>query len=72
MNYKELFRESMFYGQFDRMPVTHWAGWPETLERWYEEGLPRDADVHQFFDAHPHWAWLSKPRSLARHGRGDN
>jgi len=39
----------MFYGNFDRMPVWHWVGWPETEERWANEGLPRDADRHQFF-----------------------
>ena len=49
MNSRQLFHEIMFYGNFDRMPVWHWAGWPETEERWANEGLPRDADRHQFF-----------------------
>ena len=55
MTYRELFREIMFYGEFDRMPVIHWTGWSETLERWHSEGLPRDADVHKFLDAVPFW-----------------
>ena len=56
MTYRELFREIMFYGEFDRMPVIHWTGWGETMERWYGEGLPRDANVHELFGAVPMWA----------------
>jgi len=52
---RELFHEIMFYGDFDRMPVVHWTGWTETMERWYSEGLPRDANVHEFFGTTPHW-----------------
>ena len=57
MNYRELFHEIMFYGQFDRMPVIHWGGWPETHERWYGEGLPREANQHEFFKAVPPTRW---------------
>ena len=57
--YRELFHEIMFYGEFDRMPVIHWTAWPETMERWYGEGLPRDADVHEFFGAVPQWGWIT-------------
>ena len=53
MTYQELFRTIMYYGEFDRMPVLHWTGWPETLERWYTEGLPRDVSQQEFFDAEP-------------------
>lgn len=56
MTYRELFQQIMHYGEFDRMPVLHWTGWPETIERWHQEGLPRDADQHRFFDAFPMWA----------------
>jgi len=45
----------MYYGSFDRMPVLHWTGWEETLERWYTEGLPRGANQHEFFNAQPFW-----------------
>ena len=55
MTYRELFHEIMFYGSFDHMPVIHWTGWTETLERWYQEGLPRDADIHKFLGTTPHW-----------------
>jgi len=53
VTYRQLFHEIMFYGSFDRMPVLHWTGWPETLERWYQEGLPRDVNQHEFFAAQP-------------------
>lgn len=53
MSSRGLFLGIMHYGDFDRMPVWHWKGWPETEARWYEEGLPREVDHHQFFDAEP-------------------
>ncbi len=56
MTYRQLFHEIMFYGEFDRMPVIHWTGWEETLERWYSEGLPRDANIHEYLGTTPHWA----------------
>jgi len=54
MTYRELFHEIMFYGEFDRMPVCHWTGWTETMERWRGEGLP-DGNIHEFFGSTPHW-----------------
>ncbi|MHB1001497.1 MAG: uroporphyrinogen decarboxylase family protein [Armatimonadota bacterium] len=51
MNHRDLFNNIMHYGEFDRMPVWHWTGWPETMERWYGEGLPRDVDPCTYFDA---------------------
>ncbi|MCL4488846.1 MAG: hypothetical protein M1570_12045 [Chloroflexi bacterium] len=51
MNYRELFREIMFYGKFDRVPVWHTGEWPETAEEWTRQGLPIDADRRQAFDA---------------------
>ena len=44
MTTRELWQNIMHYGEFDRMPVVHWAGWPETRERWISEGMPADAD----------------------------
>jgi len=55
-SYRELFQEIMFYGSFDRMPVIHWCGWPETRERWISEGLPEDVSEHEYFDAVPMWS----------------
>ncbi|HOF86895.1 MAG TPA: uroporphyrinogen decarboxylase family protein [Armatimonadota bacterium] len=64
MTYRDLFREIMFYGDYDRMPVLHWTGWEETMERWYAEGLPRDANVHEYFHASPLWAGIWTRLSL--------
>ncbi len=51
MTQRELSREIMHYGDFDRMPVIHWIGWPETNERWLGEGLPADVGQHAYFRA---------------------
>ncbi len=58
MTNRELFHEIMFYGDFDRTPVVHWTGWPETLERWYSEGLPRDVNIHEYLGTRPHWTGI--------------
>lgn len=55
MTNRELFQNIMFYRGADRMPVVHWSGWPETTERWYGEGLPRDGKIHEFLGTKPHW-----------------
>ena len=59
MRPRELWQAIMHYGEFDRMPVIHWAEWPETRERWHNEGLPRDVvereGIRKYFDAVPHW-----------------
>jgi len=56
MTTRQLWQNIMHYGDFDRMPVIHWAGWKETRERWISEGLPPDEDEHEYFDASPRWA----------------
>ena len=58
MNYKELFRESMFYGQFDRMPVVHWDVWPETRQRWIAEGMSRGVNEMEYLGAVPRWHFV--------------
>jgi uroporphyrinogen decarboxylase len=52
---RELFLRIMRYEGADRMPVVHWTGWTETMARWYEEGLPRDRNIHEFLGTQPHW-----------------
>ncbi|MHB9022574.1 MAG: uroporphyrinogen decarboxylase family protein [Armatimonadota bacterium] len=64
MTNRELFKEIMYYGDFDRMPVLHWTGWEETLERWYTEGMPRGMSQHEFFNAQPLWAGVGVHLSL--------
>jgi len=55
MTNRELFQNLMMYKGADRMPVVHWAAWTETMERWYQEGLPRKGDIHAFLGTTPHW-----------------
>ena len=64
MSYRRLFQEIMQYGEFDRMPVIHWAPWPETQERWNREGYPKDCNAHEYFDAVPQWTGLGANLSL--------
>jgi len=56
---QELWRNIMYYRDFDRMPVQHWLGWPETYERWYQEGFTRDVDEHKYFNSTPIHTWVS-------------
>jgi hypothetical protein len=58
MTYREQFNAIMHYGEFDRMPVLHWTGWPETIERWEREGMPAGVDQCAYFNAHPMAAGL--------------
>jgi uroporphyrinogen-III decarboxylase len=55
MTARELWQRIMHYETFDRMPVIHWTGWPETTERWQREGMPAGVDPHQYFSAVPMW-----------------
>jgi len=64
MNSRELWQQIMHYGEFDRIPVIHWTGWPETRERWVAEGMPRDANPHTYFDAVPNWASIGANLNL--------
>jgi hypothetical protein len=55
MTTRELWREIMFYGSFDRMPPVFWTGWPETFERWAGEGLAQDVSPREYFGGVPNW-----------------
>jgi uroporphyrinogen decarboxylase len=59
VNYRELFDEILHYGEYDRMPVIHWTGWQETLDRWHKEGMPEGVDEHEYFNAVPFWTNLN-------------
>jgi len=56
MTTRELWQNIMHYGEFDRMPVTHWGGWAETRRRWIGEGMPENVSEHEYFNAVPMWA----------------
>ena len=65
---------------FDRLPLLEWVGWWDvTLERWWEDGLPRaltDADdIRRHFGLdifHQDWFPVSKPEypHPTEHGKG--
>jgi uroporphyrinogen decarboxylase len=41
MNQRDRFLRYMSFEPVDRIPLMEMGVWPETLERWYHEGLPR-------------------------------
>ena len=58
MTTRELWQAIVNYGDFDRMPVLHWTGWTETIERWVGEGMPADCNQAAYFNADPLWAGI--------------
>ena len=64
MGTRALWQNIMHYGDFDRMPVIHWTGWPETIERWEREGMPRGVDPHAYFGTVPHWTGIGANLNL--------
>ena len=56
MTTRALCQAIMHYEDFDRVPVFHWTGWEETLERWVAEGMPKDVNQNEYFNAAPMWA----------------
>ena len=51
MNHVERFRAVMNFQPVDRLPRWEWAmWWDKTIERWLEEGLPRDFKPSQIFE----------------------
>ena len=49
MNDRERFVRTMHFEEVDRLPWWEMWYWEQTLARWYEEGLPRDADLRKYF-----------------------
>lgn len=43
----------MRYQSVDRRPLHLVGPWPDTLQRWYREGLPRDTDLNAYFGLQP-------------------
>jgi len=67
MNTRERFRAVMRFQPADRLPAieSYWY-WPETLKRWYGEGLPANltvhADVQRYFGLDGHRIFWLSPR----------
>ncbi len=49
MTERERFCETMSFGNTDRPPYLELGAWPESIERWRTEGLPKHADFRQYF-----------------------
>ncbi|HUT32331.1 MAG TPA: uroporphyrinogen decarboxylase family protein [Planctomycetota bacterium] len=49
MTSRERFRETMRYGRPDRVPYFEEGLRDDVLERWHEQGLPKDADLAAMF-----------------------
>jgi len=57
MNDLERFRSCMAYEPIDRAPYRSWGPWPETIERWKNEGYDPDNPPDFGTD---HWEWQSR------------
>jgi len=55
MTDRERFTRIMLFGDVDRVPNYELAAWGQTEERWYAEGLPRDACFWNWFEGEPHF-----------------
>ncbi|MHB9026122.1 MAG: uroporphyrinogen decarboxylase family protein [Armatimonadota bacterium] len=53
MTEKERFIAAMNYQPADQRPLHLVGPWGDTLERWYREGLPRGADLNEYFNVQP-------------------
>lgn len=45
--------DAVNHREFDRVPMIETMFWPETIKRWYGEGLPKDVDIHDYFQLDP-------------------
>lgn len=60
MTGRERFLAVMGYGTFDRVPNHELGVWPQTVERWADEGLNRH-DLH--------WDWFTGEEYFGMEGR---
>lgn len=80
MNPRQRFQAVMNFQPFDRLPVVEWAvWWDKTIQRWHEEGLPRQ--VTDRYDLYRHFGlemymqdWMQSRRpscpTPSHHGSG--
>ena len=53
LNNRERFLKTMRFESVDHPPLMLPGPWPETLERWHQEGLPQGVDLYEYFDIEP-------------------
>jgi uroporphyrinogen decarboxylase len=49
MNARERFHETVSLGNPDRVPYWEMGFWPQTIDRWQDEGMPPDVHLDAFF-----------------------
>ncbi len=54
MNARQRFHETMRFGSPDRPPYWGMGPWPQTVERWQDEGMPADVHLNQLFGLDRH------------------
>lgn len=55
MNHRERFRAVMHFERVDRIPIWDFGFWDETIQAWYDQGLPRGVSTDEFFGMDPQW-----------------
>lgn len=55
MNDKERFHKVMAFEPPDRLPNYELGCWGQTVERWFDEGMPSDALYHNWFEGEPYF-----------------
>jgi len=54
LDVRERFLRTMHFEKVDRPPLCEFLGyWPETVQRWYSEGLPAGVDLETYFGFDP-------------------
>jgi len=68
MNPRERFHAAMHYADRDRSPICDFSFWEETLEVWYDQGLPRSvtrANADEYFGMDPLFSCVLDAESTA-------
>ena len=50
MNSKERVKTVFDFGVPDKVPIWEWIFWPETVQRWENEGLPKGVNLADYFN----------------------
>lgn len=53
MTNRERFFKTMRFEPVDHPPLSIGGGWWETQQRWQQEGMPEDVDLHEYFEVEP-------------------
>lgn len=68
MTDRERFLNVMNFQSVDRVPNYELGAWPQTVDRWHGEGLPRDVAYFHWFEGDPYFG-IDRLRAAARADR---